>query len=333
MPPPYAPEPEGTGGRRQAILAAVFVFVALASAYLPLGTQQVVAWTLRTSVLRPFLATQAHLAAVQLRSRRVEALQTRVDSLTAIVATQSALVDENRTLRALVGLSARIGPSFRPASVLRPGTPGSESMFLVDLGSEEGVTQGAPVVAPYGLVGVIQEVHAHTSVGMDWTHPDFRASAMLADGSGFGLVEARPGAFREEDRMILDGMPYHEFVPNGTPVLTSGLGGRFPRGIPIGLVDGVAGTQGGWRKSYWLTPMVQPAAVTHVLVEVGKKPLDVSEAWPVHSMHTREEALLQEHARADSLRALTDSVRVLRARVRQLEEGSGGSPDAPRGGG
>jgi rod shape-determining protein MreC len=325
--PAYSPEPERTGGRRQGILAAAFLILALASSYLPEGAQQGISWSLRATLLKPFLATQEHLVAAELRSRKVEALQARLDSVTAILATQSALGDENRTLRALLGLSARIGPSFRPASVLRPGTPGSESMFLVDLGSQDGVAEGAPVVDPYGLVGVIREVRAHTSVGMDWAHPDFRASAMLADGTGFGLVEDRRGAFREEDRMVLNGMPYHEAVPDGTLVLTSGLGGVFPRGIPIGRIDGVAETKGGWLKSYWLRPMVQPGAVTHVLVAVGKPVLDVSRAWPLDSVRTREQSLRREHARADSLRAITDTVRRLRALVEQLRRDVGG-PEA-----
>jgi rod shape-determining protein MreC len=328
--PAYTPEPERTGGRRQGILAGTFLILALATSYLPKGAQQDIAWSLRATLLRPFLATQEHLAAAKLRSRKVEALQARLDSLTVVLATQSELGDENRTLRALLGLSARIGPSFRPASILRPGTPGSESTFLVDLGSANGVVVGAPVVDPYGLVGVIREVRSRTSVGMDWTHPDFRASAMLADGTGFGLVEDRRGTFREEDRMVLNGMPYHESVPNGTLVLTSGLGGRFPRGIPIGRTDGVAETQGGWLKSYWLRPMVQPASVTHVLVAVGKPALDVSRAWPLDSIRTRSGAILMENARADSLRAMTDTVRRLRALVEQLR-GEAGRP--PGGGG
>jgi hypothetical protein len=56
-------------------------------------------------------------------------------------------------------------------------------MFIVDVGGEDGVRVGSPVVSPRGLVGVIREVRATNAVGMDWAHPEFRASAMLADGS------------------------------------------------------------------------------------------------------------------------------------------------------
>lgn len=321
--PAFRAEPEATGGRRSAVVAVAFLVVALATSYMSEPAQQQIASALRATALRPFISIQRHIMAVRLRSADVQVLRARLDSLVEVVSTQGALADENRTLRALLGLRQRIGPDFRPAEVLRPGTPGSESMFIVDLGQSEGVREGAPVVDREGLVGVIREVRSHTSMGIDWTHPDFRASAMLADGTAYGIVENRRGAFREEDRLLLNGIAYHEEIPRGTPVLTSGLG-RFPRGIPIGRIDGVAETQAQWRKSYWLEPMVQPGSVTHVLVAVGEHvPEDVSRAWPLDSLATREQLLDQDRARIDSLRWLADSVRVLRRRLEEMREGGG----------
>jgi rod shape-determining protein MreC len=326
--PPFAPEHEGTGGRRQVVVAAVLLATALGILYLPPGAQERTAWTLRATVLRPFIATQERLARARMRAREVERLQAEMDSLTASLATQRAVSDENRTLRSLLDLQARIGPAFRPATVLRPGTPGSESMFFVDVGTEDGVAEGAPVVDRHGLVGVIREARPGMSVGMDWTHPDFRASAMLADGTGYGMVENRRGEFRELDRLVLNGTAYYESVPVGVAVLTSGLG-VLPRGIPIGTVDGVAEVEGRWRKSYWLRPMVAPASVTHVLVAAGETPTDLSSAWPLDSILTREQVIFRERASRDSLAALTDSVRALRARVQELmgrDTAAGGRP-------
>lgn len=277
--PPYAPEPEITGGRRQVALAVVFVLLSLVFLYLPDGGQQQVAWALRASVLRPFIRAQEGLVASRLRAREVSEVQAQLDSLTALLSAQGALADENRALRNLLGLTRRLGPAFRPASVLRPGTPGSESMFILNAGADHGVKAGAPVVDRHGLVGVIREVRPKTSVGIDWTHPDFRASAMLASGAGFGMVENQRGRFREEDRLLLSGAAFHEVVPEGMLVLTSGLGNMFPRGIPIGTIDGVAEAEGRWRKSYWLRPMVHPASVTHVLVEVAGFAGDLGPAW------------------------------------------------------
>ena len=251
MPPPYAPYPDVAGGRRQGILSVVFVLLSLVALYLPEGGQQQIAWALRASALRPFILIQGRLLTSRLRAQEVQAVQSQMDSLTALLATQGGLADENRTLRNLLDLKSRMGPGFRPASVLRPGTPGSESMFILDLGGADGVREGAPVVDRHGLVGVVREGRPRTSVGIDWTHPDFRASAMLADGTAFGVAENRRGDFREEDQLVLSGAAFYEVVPEGMPVLTSGLGGVFPRGIPIGSVAGVADAEGRWRKSYW----------------------------------------------------------------------------------
>lgn len=319
--PPYAPEPEIGGGRRQVVLALSCVVVALAMLYLPDAAQEDTAWALRSTVLRPFLATQEQVVRARLRAREVERMQVQMDSLTSMLSTQRAVADENRTLRNLLALRDRLGPAFHPATVSRAGTPGSESTFYVDLGSRDGVLEGAPVVDRHGLVGVVREVRSDRSVAMDWTHPDFRASAMLADGTAFGIVETRRGDFREVDRLVLNGTAYYESVPAGVPVLTSGLGDRFPRGIPIGTVDGVSDVEGRWRKSYWLRPMVQPGSVTHVLVAVGERNADLSAAWPPDSLTARDQRILDERALEDSVRALTDSLEALRTLVRGRSPG------------
>jgi len=162
------------------------------------------------------------------------------------------------------------------------------------------------VVAPHGLIGLVREVRSNTSVAIDWTHPDFRASAMLADGTSYGIVEARPGRFREEDQLILTGTAFFAPFPEGMVVLTSGFG-VLPRGIPIGRVESVAETEGQWRRSFLLEPMVQPASVTHVLVGVGELGADVMGAWSSPAESAREPAQRTGRLR-DTLPVARDSV-------------------------
>ena len=288
--PAYGPEREIPGGRRQVTLAVAVMGLALATPYMSEAFQHRIAFSLQGTVLRPFIATQQRLSETRVGSEQLASLRAELDSLTAVVSTQSALVDENRTLRELVGLAERAGPCFRPATVLRPGTPGSESMFLVDVGYDEGVRPGATVVSARGLVGVVQAVRSRIAVAMDWANPDFRASAMLADGSAFGIVENARGAFREQDRLVLNGTAYHETVPEGTQVVTSGLGDVFPRGIPIGRIESTAEEQGTWLRSYWLRPAVEPGSVTHVLVEAEGGATDLSALWAADSLWATDSA-------------------------------------------
>jgi rod shape-determining protein MreC len=281
----YAPEPERTGSRHQFPLALVFALLAIITLYLGPETEQRIGGTLQSSVLRPFIWTQETLAGARMRADQIEVLQLQLDSVTAVMATRAALVDENRTLRELLDLADRATPAFLPATVIRPGTAGSESMFIVDVGRADGVEPYAPVVSAQGRAGVIREVREREAVGMDWSHPDFRASAMLEDGSAYGMVENVRGVFREDDRLVLNGTAYHENLPKGALVLTSGLG-VLPRGIPIGRIDETAEAEGAWRKSYWLRPSVESGSVTHVLIAVGGTRGDVTDLWAVDSLPT-----------------------------------------------
>jgi rod shape-determining protein MreC len=275
--PPYETERREQRSRRELVVSLILLGVAVILFYLPLPAQQWVSSGLRASVLAPFIWTQESLHRARIRAADVTDLQARLDSTVAVLASQATLLDENRRLRALLDLRERTGPAFLPASVIRPGTRGSESMFLLDIGSEDGVAVNDPVVAAEGLVGIIREVGPRTALAMDWTHPDFRVSAMTLDGEGFGIVEPRHGAFREEDRLILNGIPFHTSLAEGTPVVTSGRGTVYPRGIRVGQVLSLAEAEAGWRRAYWLEPAVRPESVTHVLVITGEEGSPISD--------------------------------------------------------
>ena len=279
---PYGPEREAP--RRHVGLAVGVMVLALATPYLSDDFQARIAVSLQSTALAPFITLQERITEGRVRAEEIHYLQSELDSLVAVASTLAALVEENRELRELLRLAERAGPRFRPATVLRPGTPGSESMFIVDVGARDGVEEGDPIVSARGLVGRIVEVRESNAVGIDWTHPDFRASAMVAEGGMFGLVENVRGRFREEDRLMLNGTAYHERAAEGSLVVTSGLGGLMPRGIPVGRVDSTAEVEGTWRKSYWLRPLADPAAITHVLVAIsGAEGEDLSGLWAADS--------------------------------------------------
>lgn len=272
------------GRRRETLIAAIFLVVALVIYLLPDTYQAPVRRAVRVSVLRPFMGFQAAIAEQDTRGVDVSAIRAERDSMVAVLAAQAPIVEENRRLRALLDLEERAAPSFLVARLVRVGLRGGESTFLLNVGRADGVVPGSPVVAAGGLIGVVRDAEEHTSHGIDWTHAEFRASAMTADGGAYGIVEPRPGRFREEDLLTLTGAPFHSDIATGTRVVTSGRGGVYPRGLPIGVVLGIDEADTGWRKSYILRPLVRPESATHVLV--GRKPegssrWDVADVWYV----------------------------------------------------
>ncbi|MFP3948177.1 MAG: rod shape-determining protein MreC [Longimicrobiales bacterium] len=265
----FHPDPGTNRIRRQGVGALFFFGLALVMYFLSPPQQQEVAALLRASVLRPFIATQEIVSRTGIQTREAAELQREMDSLVSVMANQTTLAEENRRLRALLRLDRRIGVDYRAASLLRPGTEGSESMFLLQVEGEAEVPSGAPVIVPEGLVGVVRDVGPGGAIGMDWTHPDFRASAMTADGTTYGIVEPARD-LQNGASLILTGTPFTTRVEPGTWIVTSGRGGVYPRGIPVGTVAGLTESEGGWRKSYGVEPAVELGAVTHALVGVGK---------------------------------------------------------------
>jgi rod shape-determining protein MreC len=272
--PSFEPDIEDSRGRRGLWISGTFVALSALLLALPPVAQERVSSVLRASVLAPFLRIQDSLLGMRVLSQSLDGLQSQLDSAQAELQSRRTLEEENQRLRDLLALRQRNVSSFIPASAIRSGTLGSESMFLLDVGRRDGVEVNDPVVVSGGLVGMVREVSARSSLAMDWTHPDFRASAMTSDGSVFGIVESRRGAFREEDRLMFNGIPYQAAVRTGLPVVTSGRGAVYPRGIPIGTIAESAEIEAGWRRSYWLEPAIRPGSATHVLVLTGDRYLE-----------------------------------------------------------
>jgi rod shape-determining protein MreC len=78
----------------------------------------------------------------------------------------------------------------------------------------------------------------------------------------------------------LRGVPYRDTIPAGTLVLTSGLGGVYPKGIPVGRVLGVVRELTGWERTYLVLPAANPAHAAHALVLLGSAELSLEGAFP-----------------------------------------------------
>jgi rod shape-determining protein MreC len=282
--------------RRDAILALLVLIAAFALVLLPVDYQRPIREGFRSTLLRPFLAAQAQIS--QRRGGMVDSRQLRAqrDSLAAVVAAQASLSEENRQLRAALGLAHRLGDRYVAANVIRPGLTTAESTFLVDVGREHGVFVGSPVFTADGLLGMVLEVDDRASQAVDWTHPEFRVNAMTDDGAAYGIIvprrgrvverrgrftDLRGGLQREDDVLALTGTAFQVDVRPGRRVVSSGRGRLIPRGMLIGTVIGIEEADTGWRKSYLVRPAVRPENALHVLVGTREGYADLSELWQV----------------------------------------------------
>ena len=90
---------------------------------------------------------------------------------------------------------------------------------------------------------------------------------MTADESAYGIVAAHLGDEDGRNLLELRGVPIRSTLQPGTVVWSSGVGGVFPRGIPIGTVVGeVRNPAEAWARTYIVKPAVNPAQVDAVMV-------------------------------------------------------------------
>jgi len=253
----------------------VLSFVAVA---LPTSTTDPIASLLRRTVVAPLVGLQRGAERWRTAWVSSEQRQLQVDSVTLQTARVRALDVENKQLRKLIGLGSRLHWGFVPAEALHSTAPIPNEELITSLtltaGSTAGIRKYNPVVSDEGLVGQIQNADPTTSTAIIYSHPDFRASAMSADGSAFGVVyphlpSARSGA--EGYMLELRGVPARINLQPGTVLYTSGLGGVFPRGITIGTVMGELKTNEVWTHSYLVRPAVSPARVSAVLVLTAQR--------------------------------------------------------------
>lgn len=262
-----APDRFASRGDTLAFAACILLAVALRLA--PAGAQASLASGIRSTVLQPLLTIQTQSEEIKASRTNYTRVVAQRDSVWLEALAGQAIQEENERLRELLSLSRRLPTSHVPAEVLHQASPTDGLMLILGAGRNQGVRPRAPVVAPGGLVGVVQSADANTSAALVWAHPEFRVSAMTENGEVFGIVAPRGSEGPNTMLLELRGVPYRDQVLPNARIITSGLGGAsgvYPRGLPIGTVIAVAEEREGWSRTYLVRPAVHPASVTHVLI-------------------------------------------------------------------
>ncbi len=265
----------GLGSRLDAGLLAGCVVLSIVAIALPSQAREPISSSLRRTIVAPLVGMQR--SAEQWRTAWVsnEIRQAQADSLAMRAVKAQALIAENDQLRKIIGLGSRLQWGFVPAEALHSTAPSEEVVTTLTLsaGSSAGITRYSPVVAPEGLVGIIQSADPSMSIAILYTNPDFRASTMSADGTAFGIVYPHSSGGSGEDAYMLElrGVPTRATLKPGEMVYTSGLGGTFPRGIAIGTIVSQIKTPEVWTKTYLVRPAVTPSRLTTVLVLTAQR--------------------------------------------------------------
>ncbi|MFC1490426.1 rod shape-determining protein MreC [Candidatus Latescibacterota bacterium] len=141
-------------------------------------------------------------------------------------------VQENETLRQMLGFKERYSFPVIPAAVIGQDVDRITNSFILDVGSNDGVKKYMAVVTADGLVGRIIEVYLSSSSVQIIRDVNSRISAFTE-----GIREIK-GIIRWEggEYLRMYGLQHISNPEPGQNVYTTGIGGTFPPGLFIGTV-------------------------------------------------------------------------------------------------
>lgn len=206
---------------------------------------------------------------------------------------------ENDRLLALVGSRSRLPAEVLAAEIIGVVPTVNTLQVIIDKGVEAGVTQGSAVIDSEGLFGQVIELGQFTSrvllvADKDHAVPvEVNRNAVRSVAGGSGRI----------DRLELEFVPVTTDIKIGDLLVTSGLGGRFPRGYPVGTVQEVIIDPNVSFAVVNVLPAAQLDRSRHVLVVVGEPtPTTIEQAGvPTEEAPAPAQELTQEPATGDAV--------------------------------
>jgi rod shape-determining protein MreC len=168
--------------------------------------------------------------------REAAALREENQQLRLQLAQTQAQADENRRLRQLLGWVQVARWKVKAARIIARDSADWWRTVRIDVGTREGVRSGLPVVSAEGLVGRIDAVGPATSEVVLIGDPKYRVSVVVRETGENGVLSTLSAGVLDHRLVDLTHLPRNTALRPGQSVFTSGLGGLFPAGIPVGTV-------------------------------------------------------------------------------------------------
>ncbi|WP_341960832.1 rod shape-determining protein MreC [Planococcus maritimus] len=194
-------------------------------------------------------------------------LKARLEEFAGVQAEVTDLRSENEELKELVGKEEDLR-EYNPiqAVVIARNPDQWEEKIILNRGTNHGVKENMAVMTAGGLIGKVTIVTPTTSTVelVTTQNPNYRVSAMvLGEDDVFGLVEGYDAERRE---LLLKRIDFSIDLEEGDQVVSSGLGGIFPKGIVIGEITEVTIDEFGLTKLAYVKPAADFSMLNHVVI-------------------------------------------------------------------
>lgn len=171
---------------------------------------------------------------------------------------------EAERLRKLMGIRDALEMDSVGARVIRGSVNNWSRTIVIDKGSDEGIQVGMAVLGAEGLLGQTIEVGPHSATVRLIQDESSGVAALLQSNRAEGVVNGGV-----DNTLALDFISVETTVTVGDVVITSGLGGVFPKGIVIGEVSEIDDESSSVYRSIKIEPAAKVSGVEEVIVIVN----------------------------------------------------------------
>jgi len=147
----------------------------------------------------------------------------------------SILEEENKRLRVLLESSIDLKEKVLVAELVEVEMEPLRQQIVINKGYNAGVFDGQPVVDAGGVMGQIIHVGPFSSTVLLVTDPSHALPVQL-NRNGLRAIAVGTG---HDHVLMLEHLPTNADIKDGDLIVSSGLGRRFPRGYPVGVVAGI----------------------------------------------------------------------------------------------
>jgi rod shape-determining protein MreC len=203
---------------------------------------------------------------VGLRSENEELRQKLAESALEIAKLRESAA-ENERLRAMLEIQPSSSNKLVGARIVAHEATRAGRELKIDKGTQDGLHADLAVITPAGLVGKISQASAHSAFVRPVLARNCRVSARIARSRSEGIVEWAGGS-----RLLLAFLPFRADARAGDEVVTSGVGGVFPRGVPVGRVTSIGSDPRDGSTRVELEPAVDFSELEEVFVVLGSAP-------------------------------------------------------------
>lgn len=165
----------------------------------------------------------------------VISLKTQQLLLSARLQKFAALEAENVRLRRMLDSSREVSEKVLIAELLSVDLEPFSRHIVLNKGSQHGIYEGQPVLDAKGIMGQVVHVTPLTSTIILITDPN-HAIPVSINRNGMRAIAVGTGT---SDELELPHFPTNADVVVGDLLVSSGLGGRFPAGYPVGVITRV----------------------------------------------------------------------------------------------